>query len=181
MNGRLLKTMLAAVAVMFSSFVSKAGDPLVSAAVAKEIIDSRGADPLAGIWRIGSDGATVAFLPEASAQSGFDIVILDSPDMSVIPGRKIGRAAATGKIGTYDATFQQLRSPGKKSVRCIITLGKDGRLSLDYYKQGYSVRLWRLLPYLFRFSVSRNDTRPASVDGAIRMYPPTGQGGPVML
>ena len=70
---------------------------------------------------------------------------------------------------------------GRKTVRCIITLGKDGRLSFEYYKQGYDVKLWRLPPYLFRVSVNRHDTRPSSVDGAVRLYPPTGQGGPVML
>ncbi len=148
---------------------------------AREIIDSRGSDPLAGIWQLGADGATIAVLPTSPSASDFDIVILDSHDMSVIPGQSIGHARSTGKAGIYDASFVRSNILGKKTVRCIITLGKDGRLSFDYYKQGYNVKLRRLLPYLFRFSVNRQDTRPTSVDGAVRLYPPTGQGGPLML
>lgn len=147
---------------------------------AKNIIDSRGSDPLSGIWRIGG-GATVAFLPVENDCSAFDIIILDSNDMSVIPGTSIGHARATGKIGVYDAELSHTRPGAPKKVRCIVTLGKDGRLAFDYYKQGYTVRLWRLIPYLFRFSVNRQDTRPNTADGAVRLYPPTGQEGPVML
>lgn len=181
MPARPLKTAILAAAMTLTSLLTGAAGEPVSIGAARQIIDSRGADPLAGIWRIGGDGATVAFLPTGPSKPDFDIVILDSPDMSVIPGQTIGHATATGKTGTYDANFVRSQPAGKKTVRCIITLGKDGRLSFDYYKQGYSVRLWRLLPYLFRFSVNRQDTRPASVDGAVRLYPPTGQGGPVML
>lgn len=176
-----LKTGLVFLAMTATALLSGAAAESVGFAAAKQIIDSRGADPLAGIWRIGGGGATVAFLPSGTSASDFDIVLLDSPDLSVIPGQTIGHAAATGRIGTYDASLARTQPGNKKTVRCIITLGKDGRLSFDYYKQGYTVRLWRLIPYLFRFSVNRQDTRPSSVDGAVRIYPPTGQGDPVML
>lgn len=176
-----VRTVIVAAVMTVAALPCRAADPLISMESAKEIIDSRGADPLAGIWRFGGDGATLAFVPVAAGESEFDIIILDSPDMSVIPGQNIGRAVSTGKVGVYDATMAQNRTLGHKTVRCIITLGKDGRLSLQHYKQGYEVRLRRLLPYLFPFSVNRQDTRPGSVDGAVRLYPPTGQEGPVML
>ncbi len=176
-----MRTIVIATVVAVAALQCDAADTLTDIESAKQIIDSRGSDPLAGIWRIGGGGATVAFLPVAAGESEFDIVILDSPDMSVIPGQKIGHAVSTGKIGVYDATMAQKSTVGRKTVRCIITLGKDGRLSFAYYKQGYDVKLWRLLPYLFRVSVNRHDTRPSTVDGAVRLYPSTGQGGPVML
>ncbi len=181
MSVRLMRISVVAAALAAATLLCSASDSLTDRESAKQIIDSRGSDPLAGIWRIGGGGATVAFLPVRAGESEFDIVILDSPDMSVIPGQKIGHAASTGKIGIYDATMAQKSAIGRKKVQCIITLGKDGRLAFQYYKQGYDVKLWRLLPYLFRVSVNKHDTRPATVDGAVRLYPPTGQGGPVML
>ena len=146
MRARLMRKTMVAAAVAVAALYCSAADKLTDSASAREIIDNRGSDPLAGIWRIGGGGATVAFLPVAAGESEFDIVILDSPDMSVIPGRTIGHAVSTGKIGVYDATMPQKSVVGRKTVRCIITLGKDGRLSFEYYKQGYAVKLWRLLP-----------------------------------
>ena len=150
---------------------------------AREIIDNRGADPLCGIWRIGGDGALIAILPETASTARFEIYLLDSPDMSVIPGNKIGSATATGQPGIYDAELAQSQSLLKKRQRYIFTLDRDGYLSLKPYKQGKKVSLWRLLPYLFRASVSVSDinTRPASVDGAIKVYPPTTPERPILL
>ena len=147
-----------------------------------EIIDSRGADPLCGIWRIGGDGALVAILPATASTARFDIYLLDSPDLSVIPGEKIGSAAATGQPGTYDAELSTSpQSFLKKRLRYILTLDRDGYLSLKSYKQGKKVSLGRLLPYLFRISVTDVDTRPGSVDGAVKVYPASAPQGPVLL
>ncbi len=144
-----------------------------------EIINERGVDPLAGIWRTGTEGAIIAFLPVRGETQWFDIVMLDSHDMSVIPGQTIGHAFATGVIGVYDATFN--KSSFNKKVRVIMTLEKDLRLTFKQYKKHLSLSLWRLLPYVFRNPVKKNDTRPTEIDGAVRLYPAAVQEGPVML
>lgn len=150
---------------------------------AQEIIDNQGADPICGLWRIGGGGALIAILPETASTARFEIYLLDSPDMSVIPGNKIGSAVATGQPGHYDAELAQSQSILKKRQRYIFTLDRDGYLSFKPYKQGKKVSLWRLLPYLFRASVSVSDvdTRPTSVDGAIKVYPPTTSERPILL
>ena len=153
-------------------------------AQARDIIDSHGADPICGIWHIGGDGALIAIIPETASTARFDIYLLDSPDLSVIPGEKIGSAVATGQPGIYDAELSASpQSLLKKRLRYIFTLGRDGYLSLKSYKQGKKVALWRLLPYLFRarISVSDVDTRPGSVDGAVKIYPTSAPQGPVLL
>ena len=148
---------------------------------ARETIDLRGADPLGGIWRMGAGGATIAILPAAATRGQFDIYLLDSPDMSVIPGKKIGSVTSTGSDGTYDAEFIGQGKLMSKRERFIMTLTSDGNLNFKSYKKGRKLSLWRWLPYLYRFSVSEYDTRPTTVDGAVRLYPPGNFSGPTML
>ena len=69
----------------------------------------------------------------------------------------------------------------KKRQRYIFTLDRDGYLSFKSYKQGKKISLGRLLPYLFRVSVSDIDTRPSTVDGAVKIYPSTTSDKPVLL
>ena len=153
----------------------------MTVARARHTVDSIGADPLGGIWRMGPDGATIAILPTPSSQGHFEIYLLDSPDMSVIPGQIIGSASATGSYGTYDAEFSGTGKLISKRQRFILTLSSDGSLGFKSYKKGKKISLWRWLPYLFRFSVSDYDTRPSAVDGAVRLYPSNGPTGPTLL
>lgn len=153
----------------------------MTVAQARQIIDSIGTDPLSGIWRMGPDGATVAILPVTASQGRFNIYLLDSPDMSVIPGGLIGSAASTGANGTYDAEFAGTGKFVSKRQRFIMTLSPDGTLGFKSYKKGKKISLWRWLPYLFRFSVSDYNTRPSAVDGAVRLYPSNGPTGPILL
>lgn len=157
-----------------------AADGSFSRAKMRELIDSS-ADPLCGIWQMGGDGATVAIIPEKASSARFDIILVDSPDMSVIPGKTIGHAVATGKSGTYDASIKSERAIGKRTHRFIISLTKDGNLEFSSYKKGRSIALWRWIPYLYRISVSDRDTRPTSADGATRLYPSNRSFRPVVL
>lgn len=174
------KAALLCICLIMSAADMAAADAMTQSA-AREIIDSRGADPLGGIWRIGPGGAIIAILPVAASRGQFDIYLLDSPDMSVIPGGKIGSAVSTGANGTYDAEFSGAGKLISKRQRFIITLSPDGTLAFKSYKKGKKISLWRWLPYLFRFSVSEYDTRPASVDGAVRIYPQGAYSGPTLL
>lgn len=174
------KTALLFACLMLSAADIHGSSPMTQTA-AREIIDSRGADPLGGIWRMGPDGATIAILPVAASQGHFEIYLLDSPDMSVIPGGKIGSAVSTGAGGTYDVEFDGAGKLTAKRQRFIITLSADGNLNFKSYKKGKKISLGRWLPYLYRVSVSDYNTRPTSVDGAIRVYPPGNYSGPTML
>lgn len=158
-----------------------ANDKPVTQAEACRVIDNRGSDPLCGLWRMGTDGATVAILPVNASRGRFDIFLIDSPDLSAIPGRQIGSVVTTGSAATYDAEFVGAGKFRNKRQRFIITLGDDGHLSLRPYKKGKKISLWRWLPYLYRFTVSDIDTRPTNADGAVRVYPPAVNSEPVVL
>lgn len=161
---------------------SEAATPFDCASVCAEI-NRYGSDPLCGIWQMGGDGATFAVIPEQGSSSRFDIVLVDSPDMSVMPGRLIGCAVTTGKTGTYDCEFFKDKGKGllKRNKKFIIILGEDGRLTFNSYKQGKQISLWRWIPYLYRMTITDRDTRPSSADGAVRIYPEGYSSGPVVL
>lgn len=176
---RLVRCLIAL--VLFSASLSLGGAEPISRNEARRIIDDRGADPLTGIWQIGGNGATIAILPRVASTTTFDIVLIDSPDMSILPGVIIGEAVTTGRMATYDAVMKSSPGFNNRKVKAIFTIDKDFRLNIRPYKQGKSIRLWRWLPYLFRMSVTEHDTRPDVVDGAIKIYPETMPVGPTLL
>lgn len=151
-------------------------------AEARRVIDSGSPDPLSGIWRIGTSDAVIALLPSTHDPHAFDIWLLDSPDMSVIPGCKIGSATPTGATATYDAVISSdgntrpathtISRLFKRPQHLVMAIGHDGRMTLKTYKKGKKIALWRLIPYLFRVSISDTDSRPSDIDGATRIYPP---------
>lgn len=174
---RIAVTVLAA---LTSASAVMATEPMTFAS-AREITDRRGVDPVTGIWRIGTDGATVAILPDAGTSGHFTVYLLDSPDYSVIPGSKIGSAVATGSPATYDAELIKKNRFADRRQRFIINLDGNGHLKFRSYTKGKQITLWRWLPYLFRMTVKDRNTRPESSDGAIRIYPENISPSPVLL
>lgn len=159
---------------------SEAAAPFDRGSVKAEI-DRYGSDPLCGIWQMGGDGAVFAVIPEKGSSSRFRIVLIDSPDMSVMPGHEIGCVVTTGKTGYYDCEFFKDKGLLKRNKKFIIVLGEDGRLTFNSYKQGKQVSLWRWIPYLYRMTITDRDTRPSWADGAVRIYPEYNSSGPVVL
>ena len=166
--------------VLTVTHTTVASDPMTRSEAIK-IIDSRGADPVSGIWRFGNEGATVAILPAPASSTHFEIYLLDSPDMSVIPGDMIGSAVSTGETGIFDAEMFSRQLLREKRQRFIMTLGRDGHLGFKSYKKGRQISLLRFIPYLFRVSIKSYDTRPESVDGAVKIYPDNHPSSPTLL
>lgn len=137
----------------------------------------RSLDPIEGIWELTSDGAVVAIEREPATTRGatttYRITAISMPDRSVAPGTLMGRAASTANARKFDSliytnvTDGKLRSP----AGFIITISDDDRLSLFHYRQGVKFNLWRMVPYMFRYSVSTIDERPKGIDGMVRLYP----------
>lgn len=137
------------------------------------MVDDGGGDPIEGVWRIAGDGAVFAVLPGEGGDT-FRLVIVDSPDMSVLPMTEFGTARRTAVAGRYDACMSASLTSGaavRRDRNLIISLSDDGRLIFEPYKKGLKLNLWRMLPYMFRFSVAAQDTRPSDIDGAVRLYP----------
>lgn len=137
-------------------------------------------DPLspAGIWQFGGDGAIFEIRPQNGRHGVFDLYILESPDLTVPSGSLFGHMEATGTENNYDALlFRSItgneRSINKKKTRNFIFTydSKTCTLTIRPYKQGTRVNILRWIPYLFRLSVDRTDSRPTGIDGARRLYP----------
>lgn len=166
-----LRHIVAAILAAVCAVAATAGRSTLACVCA--MVDDGGGDPLEGVWRIAGDGAVFAVLPGEGGDT-FRLVIVDSPDMSVLPMTEFGTARRTAVAGRYDACMSASLTSGaavRRDRNLIISLSDDGRLIFEPYKKGLKLNLWRVLPYMFRFSVAAQDTRPSDIDGAVRLYP----------
>lgn len=130
--------------------------------------------PIEGIWRVPGEGSVLGIRP--AGRDKYELVIVDCQSPSILPGTVMGHATSTAKAGVYDADLYTKVADGalKKSADFIIKVSPEGdRFTLTHYFKGKVVRLWRLLPYLFRYSVADKDERPRDIDGCIRIWPET--------
>lgn len=135
--------------------------------------------PIEGIWQYPADGGLVAVERcNASAAEGreYNMVVISVANRALRPGTVLGSLRATSQRDVYDGLFftsttaDGLRLKAPKGV--ILTLDDDAsRLSMRRIKKGIHLNLWRMLPYIFRFSVSRHDDTPRNLDGWIKIYP----------
>ncbi len=133
-----------------------------------------------GIWRFVDDGSVMAierFVPDEIPDNGntcYRIVVVKSPVRALAPGTLMGYISPTAKKGVYDAAvfsaFDGLRGLHKKK-RFYLNLSEEGLLSFTSYRQGIRLNLWRLIPYMFRYSVRYSSERPKGLDGCVRIWP----------
>lgn len=134
-------------------------------------------DPVEGLWELTADGAVVAIEREPSttrrSTATYRITAVSMPDRSVAPGTLMGRAVSTADARKFDSLIYTKSVGGKlqSPAGFIITLYDDDRLSLSHYRQGVRFNLWRMVPYMFRYSVSSIDERPKGTDGMVRLHP----------
>lgn len=131
--------------------------------------------PIEGIW-VWNSGAVVAITGDTAGNISLELI--DSNDPLVATPINIGYGTFAGKPGSYTINLYTVsdKSRGKLSKRTtkyIATLADSSRLTLTPYSTGLKINAWRLIPYLFRFSVSRKDP-PTGIEGAIRIWPPYG-------
>ncbi len=135
-----------------------------------------------GIWRFVDDGSVMAierFVPDEIPDNGnasYRIIVVKSPTRALSPGTLMGYVSPTAKKGVYDASvytaYDGLRGLHKKRRFCL-SLGDDGLLSFTQYRQGVKLNLWRLIPYMFRYSIRYSSDRPKGLDGCVRIWPPS--------
>lgn len=131
--------------------------------------------PIEGIW-LWNSGALVSI--ESDSRGNLTVSLIDIPDPLIETPIVIGSGKFGGHENTYvfeltakiDATPRSGKL--KKLTKFIAKLENGRRLSLSPYSTGYKINLLRLLPYLFRIGVTKNDS-PDGVNAAIRVYPLT--------
>ena len=139
-------------------------------------------DQLEGLWRMSADGALLAIerwdntsAPATDLNSGYRIVMVKSPSRHPRPGTLVGYASATAKAGVYEAriyTSLTDRLTLERPRRFMIHLnGQENRFALRPVRTSIKMNLWRILPYMFRYSIQVKSNRPDDVDGATRVFP----------
>ncbi|MDE7376742.1 MAG: hypothetical protein K2N16_07820 [Muribaculaceae bacterium] len=134
------------------------------------IFAGRQLEPVEGVWQIHDDGAMLLIAKESA--STFSIILLDSPLLDAPTGVAIGRAVATADADRYDATLERgaITDSKLRSTRLVLSVTTDGMLRFAPYSTGVKLNLRRWVPYLFRI-VESNNTRPAGLMGARRIFP----------
>lgn len=133
-----------------------------------------------GLWRIAQSGTTLAIerkkdigsLPGAEQ---YQMVIVHSANRAIRPGTVMGLLTVSAKSNVYDAsiyTSAQLAGRLSSPKRFTITLAEeDTRLVFKQVKSKYSFNFWRMLPYMFRYSVRTNSNTGEAPFGCVRIFP----------
>lgn len=126
-----------------------------------------------GLWQMVGDGAIFYIEPER--RDTYTLTLYESTDLTLSKGDFFGTMTLTAS-GCYDASLiLNPKGSGRRKTRhFLFDIDTDGsKLTMRSYRKGARVNVLRLLPYLFRLSISEVDTRPQNIDGAIRLSPPT--------
>ncbi len=136
-----------------------------------------GADAISGIWLTQPGSALISIEP-AAPQGAYNLYILDSPDYTILPGTLAAHLSATADPNKYDAEFiipttdLTGETGGERTLDAVITLTEEGRFTITHFRRESRMSLRRMLPFLFR-SILRDSDRPGSLDGAVRINPPS--------
>ena len=118
--------------------------------------------PIEGVWMWNS-GAMVSI--EASGSRRIILTLVDSPDPLMDTPQVVGYGQFGGKENTYNIELETSKSlnegqKGTQKLKFIAKINDAGRLTLTPYSTRLKVNVWRMIPYLFRYSLSR-DKKPA--------------------
>lgn len=136
-----------------------------------------------GIWQFPATGAEVAIIrqdtsaetgPSSAAVTIYQIILLDSPSRTLRPGTIMGLITPSAARGEYNARIytQSLGSTLLIPKSFTLTLSdQDASLRFVRHKGAFSINLWRLLPYLWRYTIHPNNTSDTKDDGCVRIFP----------
>lgn len=133
-----------------------------------------------GIWQFPATGVEVAIcrsngnhIGQRNSAVSYDIIVLSSTNRAIRPGTIMGMATPAPKRGEYDAKIYT-KSIGSTLIlpkRFTMTLeSDDSALTLKQRRSAFSFYPWRLLPYLWRYTIRQNQP-DQTTDGCIRIFP----------
>ena len=148
-------------------------------------LDETDMQPLEGIWYYPNEEMTLGIERYRGQHNiGYRIILLDSPDINVMPGTVIGYIAASAVDSKYRLWLysQRDKSTLKKPLECVATLNREATtFTFDPPRWKVKVRfnIARFLPTLFRgVSVIPERTGEALPVGFRKIYPEGGGNSP---
>ena len=148
-------------------------------------LDESDMQPLEGIWYYPNEEMTLGIERYRGKNNiGYRIILLDSPDINVMPGTVIGYIAASAVDNKYQLWLYSQRDNVtlKKPLQCVATLNREATaFTFDPPKWKVKVRfnIARFLPTLFRgVSIIPEKTGETLPVGFRKIYPEGGNGTP---
>jgi len=148
-------------------------------------LDETDMQPLEGIWYYPNEETTLGIERYKGRHNiGYRIILLDSPDINVMPGTVIGYIAATAVDSKYQLWLYSQRDKVTliKPLECVATLnGKATTLTFEppRWKVKVRVNFARFLPSLFSgMSIVPEKVEERVPVGFRKIYPEGGDGNP---
>ena len=148
-------------------------------------LDETDMQPLEGIWYYPNEEMTLGIERYKGPHNvGYRIILLDSPDINVMPGTVIGYIAASAVDSKYQLWLysQRDRVTLIKPLECVATLNKAATtLTFDppHWKVKVRVNIARFLPSLFQgVSIVPEKVGEKLPVGFRKIYPEGGEGSP---
>lgn len=155
-------------------------EPEFSVSKIKERLASMPLHHIEGIWQFTGQGFTVAIERDGaesgnytSDSEGYRIYLIQAPNRALRPGTVIGHVSRSASEGVYDARIYTKSIGSRMSAPKGFTVkldAGDSRMVFEPKKSALSVNLWRLLPYMWRYSVRQNHNS-APAEGCVRVFP----------
>jgi len=144
-------------------------------------LDETDMQPLEGIWYYPNEEMTVGIERYRGKRNiGYRIILLDSPDINLVPGTVIGYIAASAVDSKYQLWLYSQRDKVtlKKPLECVATLNREATtFTFDPPRWKVKVRfnIARFLPTLFRgVSIVPEKTGETLPVGFRKIYPEGG-------
>ena len=148
-------------------------------------LDETDMQPLEGIWYYPNEEMTLGIERYRGKHNiGYRIILLESPDINVIPGTVIGYIAASAVDNKYQLWLysQRDRLTLIKPLECVATLNQSATsLTFDppHWKVKVRVNIARFLPSLFQgVSIIPEKSSEKLPVGFRKIYPEGGEGKP---
>lgn len=129
-----------------------------------------------GIWEFRAQGLRVAIQRGEDSRTqypGYRMIVLYSLNRAIRPGTVFGYVVAGAKSGEYQARMYTKQIGSKLILPKRFTLrleDDDSSLTMEQRRSKFSVNLWRLLPFVWRYAVHPN-YQAADVKGCVRVFP----------
>ena len=151
----------------------------------RTLLDESDMQPLEGIWYYPNEEMTLGIERYRGEHNiGYRIIMLESPDITLVPGTVIGYIANSAVDNKFQLWLysERSRTTLKKPLECVATLNaKATTLTFDppHWKVKVRVNVARFLPTLFNgLSVIPERVGEQLPIGFRKIYPEGGEGHP---
>ena len=151
----------------------------------RTLLDETDMQPLEGIWYYPNEEMTLGIERYRGEHNiGYRIILLESPDITLVPGTVIGYIANSAVDNKFQLWLysERSRTTLKKPLECVATLNaKATTLTFDppHWKVKVRVNVARFLPTLFNgVSIIPEKVSERLPVGFRKIYPEGGDGNP---